>query len=137
MMTALEPYALSLLRLIAGLLFLEHGTAKFLDFPHNPAYQRLVVGSLPGVGGLIELVCGLLIAVGLGTRVAAFVASGEMAVAYFLAHAPRSFFPLLSGGELAIMFCFTFLYLAAAGGGAVSLDALIGRRRTRALAGAD
>ena len=132
MMRGLQPYAHSLLRLIAGLLFLEHGTAKLLGFPYNPAYLHLSLASLPGIAGFIELIGGFLLAIGLGTRYVAFVLSGEMAFAYFIAHAPRSFFPLLNGGELAIVYCFLFLYLVTAGGGPVSLDAAIPRVRVRA-----
>jgi putative oxidoreductase len=116
---------LSLLRIIVGLLFLEHGLGKIFDFPHAPnhvAYALLTVN--PGLQGLIELVGGLLLAVGLFTRPVAFILSGDMAVAYFMAHAPRGFFPLLNGGELAIVYCFLFLYFAVAGAGALSLDLL-------------
>jgi putative oxidoreductase len=116
---------LSLLRIIVGLLFLEHGLAKILDFPHPPshvAYTLLTIN--PGLQGLIELVGGLLLVLGLFTRPVAFILSGDMAVAYFMAHAPRGFFPLLNGGELAIVYCFLFLYFAVAGAGAWSLDQL-------------
>jgi len=116
---------LSLLRIIVGLLFLEHGLGKIFDFPHatnHVAYALLTVN--PGLQGLIELVGGLLLAVGLFTRPVAFILSGNMAVAYFMAHAPRGFFPLLNGGELAIVYCFLFLYFAVAGAGALSLDQL-------------
>jgi putative oxidoreductase len=116
---------LSVLRIIVGLLFLEHGLAKIFDFPHPPnhvAYALLTIN--PGLQGLIELVGGLLLALGLFTRPVAFILSGDMAFAYFMAHAPKGFFPLLNGGELAIVYCFLFLYYAFAGGGAWSLDQL-------------
>jgi putative oxidoreductase len=118
-----SPQILSLLRLMAGLLFLEHGTAKLLGFPHVEMFDGLQIMSLIGVAGILELVGGVLIAVGLFTRPVAFILSGEMAAGYFMAHAPQNFLPLLNGGESAILFCFIFLYLAAAGGGAWSLDA--------------
>jgi putative oxidoreductase len=116
---------LSVLRIIVGLLFLEHGLAKIFDFPHPPnhiAFALLTIN--PGLQGLIELIGGLLLALGLFTRPVAFILSGDMAFAYFMAHAPRGFFPLLNGGELAIVYCFLFLYFAVAGGGAWSLDQL-------------
>ena len=115
--------ALGLLRIVVGLLFLEHGLAKLVGFPHQPNHAAYVLFTLnPGLQGLLELVGGLLLALGLFTRPVAFVLSGDMAVAYFMAHAPRGFFPLLNGGELAIVYCFLFLYLAVAGGGAWSAD---------------
>lgn len=120
-----EPRMLSILRIMVGLLFLEHGLAKLLDFPHQPnhaAYTLLTVN--PGLQGLLELVGGLLLVLGLFTRCVAFVLAGDMAVAYFMAHAPRGFFPLLNGGELAIVYCFLFLYFWVAGGGEWSLDRL-------------
>jgi|SRR5215469_14251775 len=116
---------LSVLRIIVGLLFLEHGLSKIFDFPHSPnrvAYALFTIN--PGLQGLIELIGGLLLALGLFTRPVAFILSGNMAFAYFIAHAPRGFFPLLNGGELAIVYCFLFLYYAVAGGGAWSLDRL-------------
>ena len=119
-----EPLCRSLLRLVAGLLFLEHGTSKFLDFPHSQ-YSGTELMSMAGFAGSIELIGGLLITIGLFTRPAAFIASGTMAVAYFMAHAPQSFFPLINGGAEAILYCFVFLYLAAAGGGPISLDAIV------------
>ena len=118
-----EPRLLSITRIMIGLLFLEHGTAKILDFPHQPNHVAWALNSLnPGVQGLIELIGGLLITLGLFTRLVAFILAGDVAVAYFMAHAPRGFFPLLNGGELAIVYCFVFLYLFVAGGGVWSLD---------------
>jgi putative oxidoreductase len=120
-----EPRMLSVLRIMTGLLFLEHGTAKMLDFPHQQNHVAWALGSLnPGVQGLLELVGGLLIAFGLFTRPVAFILAGDVAVAYFWRHAPNGFFPLLNGGELAIVYCFVFLYLFVAGAGVWSLDHL-------------
>lgn len=121
------PRLLSLLRLMAGLLFMQHGTQKLLGFPSLPPSGAPAMGSLLWFGGIIELSCGLLIAVGLFTRPAAFLASGMSAAAYFLFHAPRSFFPVVNGGELAALYCFVFFYLSAAGPGPLSLDARMGR----------
>ena len=116
---------LSVLRIIVGLLWMEHGLAKIFGFPLQPNHVAYPLFTLnPGLQGLIELVGGLLLALGLFTRPVAFILSGDMAVAYFMAHAPRGFFPLLNGGELAIVYCFLFLYFAVAGAGAWSLDQL-------------
>ncbi|MCJ2034067.1 DoxX family protein [Methylobacterium sp. J-068] len=122
--TTWAPRLLSILRIMAGLLFLEHGTQKLFDFP-----ARMGGGgapdllTLPGIAGCLELVGGTLIVLGLFTRPAAFLLSGQMAFAYFIAHHPKSPFPALNGGDAAILFCFLFLYLAAAGAGPWSLDA--------------
>ncbi len=120
------PRLLSVLRIVVGLLFVEHGTAKLFGFPAMPNSQGLALMSLVGLSAILELVGGLLMTAGLFTRVTAFVLSGEMAAAYFIAHAPAGFFPLLNHGEPAILYCFVFLYFAAAGAGAWSIDA---RRR--------
>lgn len=117
-----SPRLLSVLRIVAGLLFMEHGTSKLFQFPHEAMFDSLQLFSLLGFAGVLELVGGALLVLGLFTRPTAFVLSGEMAAAYFMAHAPQSFFPLLNHGEGAILFCFIFLYLAAAGGGEWSLD---------------
>ena len=112
----------ALLRIIAGLLFLEHGTAKLFAFPMP---QMGVPDPLPTmlvVAAVIELVLGVLIVLGLFTRLAAFVAAGEMAVAYFIAHFPRGFWPVANMGDAAILFCFVFLFIAAAGPGAWSVE---------------
>ena len=120
-----QPYMLSILRIVVGLLYMEHGLAKILDFPHQPNHAPYALFTLnPGLQGLLELVGGLLLALGLFSRTVAFVLAGNMAVAYFMVHAPRGFFPLLNGGELAIVYCFVFLYLWLAGGGEWSLDRL-------------
>jgi putative oxidoreductase len=116
--------ALSVLRITTGLLFFAHGSAKLLVWPSTQMFPDGVpVSSFMGFTGLLEFVGGILIVLGLFTRLAAFVLSGMMAVAYFMAHAPQGFHPINNAGELAIMFCFVFLYLAAAGGGPWSLDA--------------
>jgi putative oxidoreductase len=116
------PRVLSVLRIVVGLLFLEHGTQKLFGFPPsaNPGPPLL---SLMGIQGLIEIVGGGLIALGLFTRPVAFIICGDMAVAYFMAHFPTSFFPITNRGDAAILYCFVFLYLAVAGGGPWSLDA--------------
>jgi putative oxidoreductase len=116
-----SPRMLSVLRIMTGLLFLEHGTQKFFAFPPraNPAPALF---SLLGLQGILELVGGILIVIGLFTRPVAFILAGDMAVAYFYAHAPRGFFPTLNMGQLAILFSFVFLYLFVAGGGAWSID---------------
>ena len=113
---------LSVLRFVAGLLFLEHGTQKLFAFP-PPTGAAPELLSLLGLQGCLELVGGVLIIMGLFTRPVAFVLAGNMAVAYFMAHFPKSFFPTVNGGDAAILFCFVFLYLAVAGGGDWSLDA--------------
>jgi putative oxidoreductase len=126
-LTTCRPWALSLLRIIIGLLFLEHGTSKYLSLPVSQMTGASPM-SLSGFNGIIEIVGGVLILLGLFTRPVAFILAGDMAVAYFLAHAPRGFFPLLNGGELAIVYCFVFLYIAAAGPGPWSVDHLLAKR---------
>ena len=117
----LAPAMLSLLRIVTGLLFLEHGTQKFLSFPAGQAAGAGWQFGHPGhYAGLIELACGLLIALGLFTRPAAFLASGTMAVAYWTAHAPQGFFPVNNMGDAAILYCFVFLYFVFRGPGALS-----------------
>ncbi|RAK00216.1 putative oxidoreductase [Larkinella arboricola] len=115
------PYFYALLRIVAGLLFAMHGSQKLFGIPGGGDPVPLV--SLMGFAGIVELVGGLLIAFGLFTRAAAFVASGQMAVAYFMAHIPQGPVPLLNKGELALMFCFLFLYIVTQGPGIWSLDA--------------
>ena len=124
----LAPYLLSVLRIAVALVFVEHGTSKLLGFPppNHPFHLTMSPG---GFSGPLELIGGLLLLLGLFTRPVAFVLSGEMAVAYFLSHAPRNFFPILNMGELAVVYCFVFLYLAAAGGGPWSLDRVLARRK--------
>lgn len=123
-MRFLDPWKerlLSVLRIMAGLLFLQHGTTKYLGIPETQMTGASPF-SLGGAAGLIELVAGTLIVIGLFTRPAAFVASGTMAVAYFYAHGGQGFYPILNGGELAALYCFVFLFLAAAGPGPWSVD---------------
>jgi len=122
-LAAWAPRALSVLRIIAGLMIIEHGMGKLLGFPALPAYANIQPLSLLGAAGFIELIGGALLILGLFTRPAAFILSGEMAVAYFMAHAPKGFYPLVNGGTLAIMYCFVFLYLSTAGAGPWSVDA--------------
>jgi putative oxidoreductase len=118
-----EPRVLSIVRIVVGLLFLEHGSAKLLGFPPGSATPPMF--GLLWFAGVIEMVGGALVALGLFTRIAAFIMSGEMAVAYFMSHAPRNFFPMLNQGDAAVLYCFIFLYFAIAGGGCWSLDRLI------------
>lgn len=126
---AWTPHGLSLLRIISGLLFLEHGTAKYLQLPHVAAFDSMTWSSMIGLAGIVEFTTGALLTVGLFTPIAAFLASGEMAVAYFTTWAPRSLLPILTpGGDLAVLYCFVFFYLIFAGGGPWSLDALLKRK---------
>ena len=130
---AREPFPsrmLSLLRIIAGLIYTTSGTMILFGYPKSPVpMPPLVLLSQVGIGGLLEFIGGILIILGLFTRPTAFILAGEMAVAYFQFHAPQSFFPTVNNGVAAILFCFIFLYLWAAGGGAWSVDAAIARRR--------
>jgi putative oxidoreductase len=124
------PRVLSIVRIIAGLIFLAHGTQKFLSFPAGEHAGSGWGFAHPGAyAGVIELLCGLLITLGLFTRPAAFLASGTMAVAYFYAHAPQNFFPINNGGDAAILYCFVFLYLVFAGPGPWSADAALRQRK--------
>jgi putative oxidoreductase len=126
MENALRPYAsqlLSVLRIMSGLLILQGGTTKYLNFPVGPL-NNASPQTMSGAAGIFELIGGVLIVLGLFTRPVAFILSGLYAVAYFYAHFPRGFFPLLNAGSLAILLCFVFLYLAAAGGGTWSVDRL-------------
>jgi|SRR5215216_6052431 len=127
----MQARILTIMRIMFGLLYVESGTGKFLGFPVVPSFANIAPGSLPWLGGIVELTCGTLIVLGLFTRPAAFLASGEMAIAYFVAHNPRSFFPILNGGIPAVAYCFAFLYIAFAGGGAWSLDRLLTARGWR------
>lgn len=120
-----EPRLLSLVRIVVGLLYLEHGLNKLFDFPATPTHMPYAMFTLnPGLAGLLETMLAPLIVLGLFTRPAAFILSGEMAFGYFMVFAPRSFFPLVSGGDSAILFCYIFLYFSLAGGGSWSLDRL-------------
>lgn len=126
-----QPNMLSVVRIVAGLIFLEHGMQKFLSFPAGEAAgSGLGFAHLGAYAGLIELVAGALITLGLFTRPAAFLASGTMAVAYWIAHAPQNFFPVNNGGDAAILYCFIFLYFVFAGPGPFSVDAMRGRAKS-------
>jgi putative oxidoreductase len=121
--TSWAPRLLSVLRFMSGLLLLQHGTGKILGFPAGVVPANFSLMSMPGYAGIIELVCGILLVIGLFTRPAAFLAAGMTAVAYFLVHAPMGFYPILNKGELAALYCFVFLYISAAGAGPWSVDA--------------
>lgn len=127
---SLSHYGLGLLRIVAGYTFLLHGSAKLFALPHVAAFDGLSVLSLLGIGGILELVGGILLVLGLFSRITAFILSGEMAFAYFLFHASVStfWFPLMNGGEPAVLFCFIFLFIAIAGSGAFALDNLKNRQ---------
>jgi putative oxidoreductase len=126
-LVAWKPRALSVLRIIMGLMIIEHGMGKIFHFPALPTYANVQPLSLLGAAGFIELIGGALLILGLLTQPAAFILAGEMAVGYFMAHAPKSFFPLINGGTLAIAYCFTCLYLSTAGAGPWSVDAAMKR----------
>jgi putative oxidoreductase len=123
-----SPYLLSVLRIITGFLFVEHGASKILGYPPSPKPMPFELFSMAGFSGVLELVGGTLILIGLFTQIAAFILSGEMAVAYFMVHAPNGFFPMVNKGELAVLYCFVFLYLFAAGGGPWSIDSLLRKK---------
>lgn len=122
----ISPYVLGIVRIVVALLFFEHGSSKLFGFPSAASMPALF--TLGWFAGALELVGGALLAAGLFTRATAFILSGEMAFAYFLGHAPRGFFPILNHGDGAILFCFIFLYIAFAGGGAWTLDAVLKRK---------
>ncbi len=126
LLSAWTPRVLSLLRIMAGLLLLQHGTTKVLGFPVTQM-TGVSLTALPGIAGIIELVGGVLLVLGLFTRPTAFIVSGMTAVAYFLVHGPQNFFPIINGGELAALYCFVFFYLAFAGPGPISVDAALKR----------
>ncbi|QEN90671.1 DoxX family protein [Labrys sp. KNU-23] len=121
---AYAPTILSLVRIVAGLIFLAHGTQKLFGFPALPPDREIPMFGLMWFGGILEAFGGLLIVIGLFTRPVAFILSGQMAVAYFMFHAPKSFFPALNGGDAAILYCFLFLYLVFAGPGSISVDSV-------------
>lgn len=120
------PHLLGVLRIMSGLLFLQHGTTKFLHFPVT-RHTGVDPFTMSGAAGMIELVGGVLLVIGLFTRPVAFIMSGTMAVAYFYVHATKGFFPILNGGELAALYCFVFLHIAAAGSGSWSVDQIRSR----------
>jgi len=127
-----QPQALSLLRFITGLLLFQYGAAKILKFPSGTPFEKVELFSLIGAAGTIELILGALLIIGLWTRIAAFILSGEMAFAYFLGHMFKTgsavLHPLFNGGTGAILFCFVCLYLSTAGGGPYSVDAAMGKK---------
>jgi putative oxidoreductase len=129
-MNNLSPILLSVLRIVSGVLFVEHGTTKVLSWPHAAPASHAAdhLAALMGqTSGYLELIGGILLIIGLFTRISAFILSGEMAVAYFMVHAKLGLYPIDNHGELAILYCFVFLYLAAAGAGPISIDRLIKR----------
>jgi putative oxidoreductase len=128
-LSKLQPIALSLLRVITGLMLFQFGVAKILKFPPDSPFVKVQLMSLYGAAGTIELIIGGLLILGLFTRPVAFILSGEMAFAYFIGHFPKNFFPVINGGTPAILLCFTCLYLVTSGGGPISLDALLRKRR--------
>ena len=122
-LTKYSQQILGVLRIVVGAQFLEHGTSKLLAFPMPASGHAIALMSFPGgASGAIELIAGVLILLGLFSRWAAFIASGEMAVAYFMAHFPRGIYPINNGGDLAVSWCFVFLFLAAAGPGAFAIN---------------
>ena len=123
----LEPYVLSILRIMVGLLFMQHGLVKLFGFPTGAGFPAFL--SQTWFEGVIEMIGGGLIVIGLFTRWAALITSGEMAIGYFMVHAPKSFFPYVNGGNLAILYCFVFFYLVFAGPGPISLDALLWKKK--------
>jgi putative oxidoreductase len=126
-----SPYALAALRIATALIFIPHGTQKLFGFPAPPASGLPPLLSLLGIGAILELVGGLLILVGLWTRPVAFILAGEMAVAYWMFHAPRNLYPVLNGGDASILYCFVFLLLVFTGPGAWSIDGARSKERYR------
>ena len=124
-----QPQILSLVRFILGFLITAHGTQKLLGFPVPSANGTVPLLSFMGFGGALEMVGGILLMLGIFTRATSIILSGEMAVAYFMAHAPQGFWPIVNKGEPAVLYCFAFFYLAAAGGGPLSLDAILQDRK--------
>ena len=123
-----QPYLLSVLRMVAAASYITHGTTKLLAWPASilPNGGVIPLRSMPGAGGVLEIPLGALLLVGLWTRPIAFILAGEMAVAYFTVHARRGFWPILNGGEQAVLFCFIWLFISSAGGGPLSADAFRG-----------
>ncbi|MEO8159537.1 MAG: DoxX family protein [Betaproteobacteria bacterium] len=119
----LAPSLLSVLRIVIALLFMMHGTAKLFHVPYQPMFDNLQLMSLMGLQGVLEAGGGLLLLIGLFSRPVAFLLSGDMAVAYFMEHWPKNWLPIVNDGDLAVLFCFVFLYLFAAGPGSWSIDA--------------
>ena len=130
MLSPWQPQLLAVLRIVSAYIFMLHGTAKLLHWPHIPMFDNVDPFSMIGIAGILELVGGFLLLIGLFTRPVAFVLSGEMAAAYFIGHASKGgvLLPLLNEGDAAVLYCFVFLYLAVAGPGPWSIDALLARR---------
>ena len=128
MLAAGEPVVRSVFRIMTALLMFQFGVAKLLKFPVVAPFDKVQAFSLFGLAGMFELVFGALLILGLFSRFAAFILCGEMAFAYFIGHFPRGFIPLLNGGTLAVMMCFSCLYLTCAGGGPLSLDAMLRKK---------
>ncbi|MGW8312263.1 MAG: DoxX family protein [Desulfuromonadales bacterium] len=128
LLTKCSASLLSIMRIVFAFLFMQHGGQKLFDFPVAKAGASLELFSLMTAAGVLEFFGGLLLLLGLFTRPVAFLLAGEMAVAYFISHFPKGFWPIANKGELAVLFCFAFLYLAAAGGGPWSLDRFFGKR---------
>ena len=126
--SGLSAYLLRVLRLVAAFVFVAHGTQKLFGVPGHPFHAPVFTATLIGAAGVIETIGGALMLLGLFTRPVAFVLAGEMAVAYFTQHAPRTFWPIVNGGELAVLFCFLWLFICVAGPGPISVDAMRGRR---------
>ncbi len=124
-----EPHLLSAMRIITAFLFMQHGTMKLFSFPGEPPFGNPEFLTLFWWAGVLEVFGGLLVLIGLFTRPVAFLLSGQMAVAYFMVHAPQGFWPIMNGGSLSVFYCFVFLYLAAAGGGRWSIDAMLSQRK--------
>jgi putative oxidoreductase len=131
MLSNWAPYLLSVLRIVAALLFFEHGTQKLFGYPPGPPFTGFPNFSMLGIAGMMEVVGGVLLLLGLFTRITAFIVCGEMAVAYFRAHLPRGTFPINNMGEITVALCFIFLYLVAAGPGPWSLDYALSRSKKR------
>jgi putative oxidoreductase len=129
MLAAGEPIMLSIFRIMIGLLLFQYGAAKLLKIPVVAPFDKVQALSLYGVAGMFELVLGGLLILGLYSRIVAFILCGEMAFAYFIGHFPRGFIPLLNNGTLAIMLCFACLLLTTAGGGPLSVDAMMGKKK--------
>ena len=126
-MKSLTPYLLSVLRIVAAFVYLAHGTQKLFGFPGHPFHAPVLAATMMGAAGIIETIGGTLMLLGLFTRPVAFFVSGQMAVAYFTQHAPHGFWPIVNGGELAVLFCFLWLFFFVAGPGPISVDALRGK----------
>ncbi|NLT68995.1 MAG: DoxX family protein [Acidobacteria bacterium] len=127
--TPWAPHMLGILRIVAGLMFFTFGTGKLFGFPSSGTEEPIELMSLVGIAGLLEVFGGLAIVLGVFTRPVAFILAGEMAVAYFYAHAPQSLFPSVNGGTPAVLYCFLFLYLMVAGAGEWSIDSMLARRK--------